>query len=114
MSGPQENVATLLADLPEGAARGVTLTAADDESVPAVVVRRAGRLYGYVNRCPHNRIRLDFVPGDFLSEDGRYLRCGTHGALFRPEDGKCIRGPCKGKSLEPVALAGCGPGPTRR
>lgn len=25
--------------------------------------------------------------------------CAAHGALFRPETGECIGGPCKGKSL---------------
>jgi len=103
MSGPEEGLAAL-ADLPDGATRGLTLTDVNGESVAVVAVRRGDRLYGYVNRCPHNRIRLDFVPGEFLSEDGRFLRCGTHGALFRVDSGRCIKGPCKRKWLEAVPL----------
>jgi nitrite reductase/ring-hydroxylating ferredoxin subunit len=42
---------------------------------------------------------LDFVRYQFLTEDGRHLVCMTHGALYEPETGLCVDGPCKGLSL---------------
>jgi nitrite reductase/ring-hydroxylating ferredoxin subunit len=34
----------------------------------------------------------------------RYLLCANHGALFRVEDGFCLRGPCHGQSLKQVTF----------
>jgi nitrite reductase/ring-hydroxylating ferredoxin subunit len=56
----------------------------------------------YVNACPHLGVPLDWLPGRFLSEDGTVLVCATHGAMFRPEDGLCLSGPCRGDSLTAV------------
>jgi nitrite reductase/ring-hydroxylating ferredoxin subunit len=30
--------------------------------------------------------------------------CATHGALFEIEDGKCVYGPCLGRSLAPIRI----------
>lgn len=40
-----------------------------------------------------------------MALDGFHLLCGTHGALFRPQDGYCVSGPCVGDSLEPVPIS---------
>jgi nitrite reductase/ring-hydroxylating ferredoxin subunit len=64
-----------------------------------VLLDGAGTLRAYLNRCEHLPIPLDGGSRDFLSADGRHLRCGTHGALYRREDGFCFEGPCAGKSL---------------
>jgi nitrite reductase/ring-hydroxylating ferredoxin subunit len=40
----------------------------------------------------------------FLSDDGRFIVCSTHGALFRIEDGHCLDGPCIGQALERVRI----------
>ena len=45
---------------------------------------------------------LDWVPDRFLSSDGRFIICATHGAEFTITDGTCISGPCKGDRLTPV------------
>jgi nitrite reductase/ring-hydroxylating ferredoxin subunit len=63
------------------------------------VVNDHGRFFAYVNRCRHMTTPLDFVRDQFLSEDGRYLMCYTHGALYEPATGLCVAGPCKGESL---------------
>ena len=71
------------------------------------IVRRFGKLYAYHNRCPHLGTPLEFVDDRFLTADGRYIICSTHGALFRVEDGYCLAGPCAGRSLMPATLE-CG------
>ena len=68
------------------------------------VVRHGGRLFGYVNVCPHMRTSLDWKPDAFLNFEKTLILCATHGALFRIEDGRCIGGPCPGRSLTPVAI----------
>ena len=73
---------------------------------PIVVVRTAKNSYfGYVNTCPHEGIWLNFGAGEFFSRDRAFLKCGRHGANFEIDTGLCVEGPCKGKSLEPIALA---------
>ena len=47
---------------------------------------------------------LDWVPDRFMSEDGSYIMCATHGALFEIEDGDCIAGPCAGDRLTDVPV----------
>jgi nitrite reductase/ring-hydroxylating ferredoxin subunit len=67
--------------------------------VDGFLMNDGGSFYAYVNRCRHMSTPLDFVRDQFLSEDGRYLMCYTHGALYEPATGRCIAGPCKGESL---------------
>ena len=65
-------------------------------------VRFAGRVHAFVNRCPHMGTELDWQPGEFFEESGLYLVCSTHGAIFQPDTGFCVAGPCHGASLEPL------------
>lgn len=90
-------------DIPDGEARGFRLGAGDDR-IDILIARRGSAVHGYVNACPHVGSPLDWTPDRFMSLDGRYLQCATHGALFRVEDGECVRGPCAGAFLRPVAL----------
>ena len=64
-----------------------------------LLINDQGNFCAYVNRCRHMATPLDFVRDEFLSDDGRYLRCYTHGALYEFATGLCIEGPCKGESL---------------
>ncbi|MFZ5835715.1 MAG: Rieske (2Fe-2S) protein [Pseudomonadota bacterium] len=68
------------------------------------VVWRNGRLNAYVNDCPHAHTPLDYIPDRFFNLEKSHLLCGTHGALFRIEDGYCVAGPCKGRRLIPVPV----------
>jgi nitrite reductase/ring-hydroxylating ferredoxin subunit len=45
---------------------------------------------------------------EFLSDDGRWIVCATHGALYEPATGLCAAGPCAGDTLTrlPVRRAG--------
>lgn len=73
-----------------------------DRRADAFVVHHAGAPRAYLNRCPHAGTPLDLWPNEFLSEDGRWLICATHGAVFEPATGRCVSGPCAGRAL--VAL----------
>jgi len=63
------------------------------------LVNDRGSYHAYVNRCRHMATPLDFVRDEFVSDDGRFLRCYTHGALYEFSTGLCVDGPCKGESL---------------
>jgi len=68
------------------------------------VVRRDTSVRAYRNRCPHTGAPLDWMPHRFLDLDGDFIQCSIHGALFHIDDGKCLRGPCIGQTLESVAI----------
>ncbi len=70
------------------------------ERVTGFAVRYNGRPQAYVNRCAHVPVELDLLEGDFFDLSREYLICSTHGAHYRPVDGLCVMGPCKGKSLQ--------------
>ena len=93
-----------LADLPEGTTRGFDLER-DGAATRIFLVNWDGVVHGYVNSCPHVGTPLDWLPDRFLSPDDAWVMCATHGALFRPEDGYCVFGPCAGLSLARVPLA---------
>ena len=67
-----------------------------------MALRRGKTVFVYVNSCPHVGARLDFQSGRFLNLERTHVHCSNHGALFRIEDGYCVRGPCAGKSLQSV------------
>lgn len=70
-----------------------------DRIVQAFVVNFRGSYHAYVNRCMHAGTPLDWWPNEFFDESGELLKCGTHGALYRPATGKCAGGPCSGMAL---------------
>jgi len=72
--------------------------------VPAFVLRRQGQLRGWLNNCPHWDVDLDLGEGRFFAPEIDRIFCRNHGALFEPEGGKCVAGPCVGRGLLPVQL----------
>jgi len=74
------------------------------ERVTGFVVRYNGRVCGFVNRCAHVPVELDWQEGDFFDLTGHYLICATHGAHYEPATGLCVMGPCKGRALQPLAV----------
>ena len=88
-----------LADLPDRDGRGFATPLGE-----VVLVRDGVNVYGYLNRCPHIGISLNFQPDVFMDLTQQYLLCANHGALFRVEDGHCFRGPCQGQHLIQVSL----------
>ncbi len=110
-SEPVEVFVICAADtIEQGSARAFSLSRIDETGegrpFPIVIVRTHGNDYfGYVNACPHQGIWLNFGEGNFFTPDRGFLKCGRHGSVFEIDSGLCIDGPCKDKSLEPVALA---------
>ena len=56
-------------------------------------VRHAGRVHGYLNRCAHVAMELDWQEGVFFDFDGRDLICSTHGATYDAASGQLPRRP---------------------
>lgn len=86
-----------LSEIEDGEARGL-----DVDGQRYLVVRQQQNLFIYRNQCPHLGIPLDWQPNQFWDADGEFLRCATHGALFLPDTGECISGPCAGSFLSSV------------
>lgn len=72
--------------------------------LPAFVVRYDNQLFAYLNQCGHIAVQLDYMPGEFFSDDGQTIVCATHGAEYAPDTGACLGGPCFGVGLEPLAI----------
>ncbi|MCK8500476.1 Rieske (2Fe-2S) protein [Myxococcus fulvus] len=86
--------------LPDPGARNFVLQI-EEAFFHGFLVRKGGQVHGYVDRCPHAGLPLARVLDQYLTPDKQHLVCGWHGALFRPDDGKCVGGPCNGASLTP-------------
>jgi nitrite reductase/ring-hydroxylating ferredoxin subunit len=65
------------------------------------VVRRAEAVFGYVDRCPHLGLPLAQVLDQYLTAKDGLIACSWHGAVFEPESGRCLGGPCTGARLAP-------------
>ena len=91
---------------------------------PAAPSRSAtrARSHAYLNRCAHVAMEMDWQPNRFFDDTGRWLLCGTHGAVYQPDTGACAGGPCRGglvkialtRARRGGALAYCPQPPTRR
>lgn len=104
MAGPARLICAAAA-LEEGGAgvRFEVATAAGPQE--AFVVRYDGAPRAFLNRCAHVPVELDWQPGRFFDDDGLYLVCATHGAMYDPATGACAGGPCRGGGLIPVPVA---------
>lgn len=87
----------------EGTSRGFDPHGAGRDTV--LLVRWRGALTAWRNSCPHLDVAMQYRKDRFMSGDGQHIVCFAHGALFRPDSGLCVLGPCLGQSLRPQALA---------
>lgn len=98
---PEKYLACTLSEL-----QGVSCFACEilvqDEPIQCFLVYHQAHVFSYINRCPHTGVNLNWQPHQFLDTSGQLIQCATHGALFRIDNGLCIRGPCLGASLVPV------------
>ncbi|HYD97632.1 MAG TPA: Rieske 2Fe-2S domain-containing protein [Noviherbaspirillum sp.] len=91
-------------DLEDGG-KGVRFpVTAGGEDGTGFVVRYDGTVYGYLNRCAHVPIELDWNEGEFFESGGLYIMCSTHGAVYVPESGHCAGGPCRGGRLRRITV----------
>lgn len=73
--------------------------------VACFAIRFDGEAHAFVNSCPHQGSELDWQHGEVFDESGLYLICATHGALFDPETGLCVSGPCRGAHLSKLDVS---------
>jgi len=71
---------------------------------PAFAIRFGGKVHAYLNRCAHVPVELDWNPGKFFDAEGLVLLCSTHGAMYDPETGACLGGPCSRGALPRLAV----------
>lgn len=95
------------ADLDATGSFGFTLGDGDWPLRGFVVLGAGGAIRAWVNRCPHAGHRLELRPHDFMTVDRRFIMCRSHGALFDPDHGHCIAGPCPGRRLQQIAVQVC-------
>ncbi len=87
-----------LSDLPDPGCREFSI-GEGEWPLRGFVVRSQGEVHAYVNRCPHAGHLLNWHSDNFFAPDSSLLICTSHGALFEPNTGECVAGPCTGKSL---------------
>ncbi|GAC1531560.1 MAG: Rieske 2Fe-2S domain-containing protein [Ramlibacter sp.] len=84
------------ADLVDGAAAVPFDVVYAGQTCRAFAIRWQGHAQAYLNRCAHVAMEMDRQPDRFFDDSGRWLLCGTHGAVYRPDTGACTGGPCRG------------------
>lgn len=87
--------------LAEGAARTFPVPDSDQQGF---VIRTGAGMRAFLNRCRHWPVELDAADADFWNPDARMIQCKVHGALFRPDDGLCVYGPCSGHPLHALPV----------
>jgi nitrite reductase/ring-hydroxylating ferredoxin subunit len=63
-----------------------------------------GAWKAYLNVCAHRELPLDLGAASPMSDDGEYLLCHQHGALYERADGLCVVGPCVGERLKALEV----------
>jgi nitrite reductase/ring-hydroxylating ferredoxin subunit len=96
-----------ISGLKEGAGRKFQFKR-DGVSFEGFVVRFAGGIFVYENRCRHLPLPLDYGDSRFFTPDGGHLVCSSHGAMYDPSTGQCIQGPCAGAQLKSLPFRGDG------
>lgn len=91
-------------ELAEGGAATFVFRDANGLLRDGFVVRFRGVIHAYLNCCPHQPLSLDYGDGDFFTPEGDLLLCRNHGALFEPDTGQCVAGPCYGASLRALPV----------
>jgi len=100
---PPKIILCKISELQDPGSKGVTVEVSGKRQ-EILLVRKGNAVFGYRNHCPHTGVNLDWLPDQFLDPTESFIQCATHGALFRIEDGYCLRGPCAGESLQKLHL----------
>ena len=92
-----------LSDIPDGSARGFDPLGSGHDTI--FVLRHGKNVIGYLNACPHiPDTTLEWKKDAFLTHDRQHIFCSGHGAMFRLEDGVCVRGACLGQALTSISI----------
>ncbi len=75
------------------------------QPIPAFVIRFEGAVHAYLNRCAHMMLQLDWDDAEFFDTSKEHLICSNHGALYDPQTGNCVNGPCYGASLPAIEVS---------
>jgi nitrite reductase/ring-hydroxylating ferredoxin subunit len=94
-----------MAELTEGCPRVVDLNPDEFPPLTAILVREAGQVHAFLNRCPHAGRPLGMGRAHLVTPDGELLQCLAHGALFEKASGLCVAGPCLDESLRRLPVA---------
>ena len=80
----------------------------DKDRREGFVIRHRGDLHAWRNECRHIPMTMDWVENRFLSRDGCWIQCATHGARYEIATGLCVAGPPTGERLHrlPVTVEG--------
>ena len=70
----------------------------NEDDLKIIVTNYKKKIYAYLNSCPHDTRPLCKDP-EYLWTKKKQLQCMHHQALFNPQDGRCIKGPCEGDYL---------------
>ena len=91
----------LVASLDDISDPGASEFRRDDPDWPfrGIVVHWQGKVFAYANSCAHLGHALNLEPNKFFNSTNDQLICSSHGAVFEPDTGVCISGPCSGKRL---------------
>ena len=96
-------------ELAEGKARG--FGPFDGARTRVFIVRRDGKLYAYLDDCPHyGDTPMAWRTDAYLNAAGNRIVCASHGSEFEIETGRCLHGAALGKELRPAAIEVTGGG----
>lgn len=76
----------------------------DGKKRDGFLTRFDSEILAYENQCQHIAVNLDYEGGRIFSADGQHFICHSHGALYDPTSGLCVRGPCEGERLKKLAI----------
>lgn len=92
--------------LPDGMATPWVMGA---EAAPfrLLLLRSAGAVHAYVNRCAHFGVPLAAKPTQLIFQPHQSITCNVHYARYGWQDGACLSGECEGEGLlaVPVVIA---------
>ena len=98
MSPPSNSIELCqLTDIPDGGSKEFY---PNGEALFAV--RCGDQVYVYRNSCPHTGMPLNWQPDQFFDVDKKFIQCAVHAAIFQPDTGLCVAGPCSGESLDVI------------
>jgi nitrite reductase/ring-hydroxylating ferredoxin subunit len=101
----QNNLLSLChsSELSEGCARGFDVFSNGSDDI--FLVKYEGKIHAWRNACPHiNGAPMAWRKDAYMNAAGTHISCHAHGALFLPDTGLCIRGPCTGEYLTEVEI----------